>query len=328
MIKFFEKDRAVDFAQNTALLYDGKPDAPAQPWLHWNDISWLGEGSAFNYVQLDTFRTQLRVTGITLVEDPAHPESWLRDAYFEYWNPAKEQWIFVQPLLSDAAIHTHTFATPVEAARFRIVLPPGLVGNLRLGEIVLHGEILGCSHPDVLAKRPVAVLFDEQTEDLKCLQGGDNGFSFKYDGAYSGSCCIQMQGDKATGPAWQPPFGETVPNWDFPLAETPRPGQYRYLQFAWKALSPATRGITLSVGGNRFGGLAAVAGAPTHFEGDTEKTITTTPPTEWQVVRINLWKELPQLTEIRRLRLGAIGGPAAFDKILLGRTEADLPPVK
>ena len=50
--------------------------------------------------------------------------------------------------------------------------------------------------------------------------------------------------DKQTGvnPLWTPPFGHAVPNWDFPIAEEPGPGQYRYLQFAWKATSEQTTG--------------------------------------------------------------------------------------
>lgn len=332
-IKFMENTREigmtqVDKVQTVAMLTDGKPDAPAQPWLNWHDISWLGEGSAFNYLQLDTFRTQLKATAITFVEDPAHPESWLRDAYLEYWDAAKEQWIFVQSLLSDAPIHTHTFAKPIEAARFRIVLPPGLVGNLRLGEIVLHGEILGCSHPDVLAKRPVAVLFDEQEENVKSLQGYQNGFSFKYDGAYAGTHCLAMEGDKVAMAAYQPPFGHVIPNWDFLIVENPQPGQYRYLQFAWKALSPATKGITLRVAESHFGGFAAYAGTPTHFEAAVEKKVADAPPTEWTVVRIDLWDALKKPLNIRSLALGAISGPAVFDQILLGRTEGDLPAVK
>jgi len=324
-VKFIEKDHEIGFTQSTAQLVDGKIDAPAKPWLNWNDISWLGEGSAFNYLLLDTFRTQLKVTGITLVEDPAHPESWLHDAYVEYWDAAKEQWVFVQPLLSNAPIHTHTFAKPVESARFRIVLPPGLVGNLRLGEIVLHGEVLGASHPDAAAKKPVAVLFDEQMEDLKCMQYGDNGFSFKFDGAYSGTRCLQIAADKGAMPAYRPETEHTVPNWDFQIAEHPQPGQYRYLQFAWKALSPATKGITLRVAPSHFGGIALVAGTPTNFEGMAIKKVADVPPTEWTIVRVDLWEALQQHPlAIRNLSLGAVGGAAVFDRILLGRTEEDL----
>jgi hypothetical protein len=80
-----------------------------------------------------------RVKAITLVEDPAHPESWVRDAELQRWDAVKEEWVTVQPLLSDAATHTHKLAKPVETSQLRIILPFGLVGNLRLAEIVVHG---------------------------------------------------------------------------------------------------------------------------------------------------------------------------------------------
>ena len=126
------------FAQPTNTLVDGKPDPPAQPWLPWTDVSQITEMSPFNYILLDAGRP-VTADAITFVEDPAHPESWLRDAYIEYWDDAKAQWIFMQPLLSDQPEHTHRFAHPFTAQKFRVVPPFGVVGNLRFGEIVLHG---------------------------------------------------------------------------------------------------------------------------------------------------------------------------------------------
>src|SRR5262249_3978358 len=165
------------------------PDAPAVPWIGWPQMNWYAEGDPFTYIWIDTYRTQLHVTGITLVEDPAHPESWMRDASLEYWDAVRRLSVFVQPLLSNAAIHTHKLAKPIEAARFRIVLPKMLCGNLRLGEIVLHGKKVGPSHPDLIAKRRVAVLFDEG-EDLK---GYLIGATIESKGAYSGSRCLTIR---------------------------------------------------------------------------------------------------------------------------------------
>src|SRR5262249_58346849 len=133
-------------------------------------------------------------------------------AGFEYWDAVGERWVFVQPLLSDAAVHTHRFARPVEAARFRIVLPKMLCGNLRLGEIVLHGEKLGCSHPDVAAKRPLAVLFDEG-DDLK---GYLHWSKVEYGGADSGNPPLTIDGPGAGSGAPRPggadAFAATLPD--------------------------------------------------------------------------------------------------------------------
>ena len=103
------------------MLFGGQAGAPAKPWLTWASIGAIDSGWQGSFsLEIDTFRTQLRVTAITLVEDPAHPESWLRDARLEYWDAAKEQWAFAQYLTSDTPIHTHKLLKPIEAAKFRL----------------------------------------------------------------------------------------------------------------------------------------------------------------------------------------------------------------
>src|SRR5262249_47538597 len=216
-------------------------------------------------------RTQLRVTGITFVEDPAHPESWLRDVRLQWWDASVEQWRDGPYLLSDSAVHSHVFEKPIEAAKFRFVSTGGgtwPIGNVRLGELVFHGEVLGCSHPDAVAKNPVAVLFDEKETDLACLKSPGRPFAFRYGGAFSGGKSLELSAAGETGPAWQPPFGHAVPNWDFEIAEDPKPGQYRYLQFAWKATSDKTTGVGLLLGRAwPGGGVAVVVGDARWKEG-------------------------------------------------------------
>jgi outer membrane protein assembly factor BamB len=317
--------------QKVAMLYDGKADAPAEAWIPWCMVGTFAETSPLNYLLIDAYRTQMKVTGVTLVEDPAHPESWLRDASIDYWDAAKELWVPIQPLRSDAAVHTHIFARPVEAARFRIVLPWGVCGNTRLAEIVFHGEALGCSHPDAVAKRPLAILFDEQ-EDIRHDLYADQGLAISLEGAYSGGRCLTLTppagGQAAAGQPWRQQFGETVRNWDFEIVEDPRPGQYRWLQFAWKALSPQTKGMTLKLSDGGYGGYAVAAGEPTAWEGTTIVKKLDPPPSAWQLVRVDLWAAAKKPWRVRSLRLGAKGGGAAFDQIVLGRTQQDLPAEK
>ena len=92
------------------------------------DSGWRGSAS----LVIDTFRAQLRLKGITFVEDPAHPESWLRNVVLEYWNASNESWVTAQPLLSDSAVHTHWLKEPIEAAKFRIVAPKAYFSSFRL----------------------------------------------------------------------------------------------------------------------------------------------------------------------------------------------------
>jgi outer membrane protein assembly factor BamB len=149
-------DRAEDLEAAVAGLTDGKPDAPAKPWLPWStvgmiDSGWRGHLSLI----VDTTPVRMKVTGVTFVEDPAHPESWVRDTRIQYWNEGEGQWVDGPFLLSDAATHTHWFEKPIEASRFRFVTTGGgawPVGNLRLGEIVFHGELP--KPPPSVAPRP------------------------------------------------------------------------------------------------------------------------------------------------------------------------------
>jgi outer membrane protein assembly factor BamB len=326
VIQFRALSPHVQLQYPSAALVDGKADAPAAPWLDWGDVGNFAETSPFNYLLLDTYRTRLRVSAITLVEDPEHPESWLRDTGLEAWDATAEKWVPVQPLLSNAAVHTHKLAAPVEASRFRLVMPWGLYGNLRLAEIVLHGEKAGPAHPDAAARRPVAVLFDEGDELKDVLVGTGQGLSFQFGGAYSGGRYLKQEADRNATPPFIPPFGHVVPAWDFEIAEKPQPGQYRYAQFAWRALSPTTRGLMLQLDGDAYGLRPHYyAGENQPAEGALPQKLADSPPRDWQVVRVDLWEILKKPTHIRGLRLSAIGGPAGFDQILLGRAPEDLP---
>ena len=123
-----------------------------------------------------------------------------------------------------------------------------------------------------------------------------------------------------------PPFGHAIPNWDFEIVEHPQPGQYRWLQFAWKALSPNTTAMALLIGAT--GRAAASTLSPATTTGDRERSQLKkwpSPAQQWQVVRVDLWELLKKPLRIQCLQLAAAGGGAAFDQLVLGRSEADLP---
>ncbi len=342
IVRAMRGDRAVEMQNPAAMLFDAGSKAPAKPWLAWSSVGGIDSGWQGSFsLEIDTFRTQLRVTAITFAEDPAHPESWLRNARFEYWDAAKEQWVFAQYFTSDAPIHTHKLVKPVEAAKFRLRRPDGAgwpASNLRMAKIVFHGETLGASHPDAIQNKPVAVLFDERESDLKSVVSPVFGGSFQRGGAFSGGTYIRVEADKFIGPEFQPPFGHAVPNWDFEIVEKPeKPGQYRWLQFAYKALAPETRGVSLRIGGEWPGGaVLADLGEPFQLKEGVwvRKQLAAKPAADWTVVRLDLWQTLQDGLKnkawwkgefhVRCLNLGAVGGPAGFDRILLGRTEAAL----
>jgi hypothetical protein len=318
--------------QSVELLRDGRPDPPPAPWLAWTDINYNDSGWRRGLTLVfDTFRSQVRLDGITFVEDPAHPESWLRDARLQRWDAPREVWVDGPYLVSDAAVHTHRFTPPLEGARFRLTgTSEGVgwpAGNLRWGEVVCHGEVLGASHPDAVARRARAVLFDEDESDLRSLLSGHNPkFAFRYEGAASGGKCLALTGAGAAVPGWRPPFGHAVPNWDFPIVAEPLPGQYRWLRFAWRALSPRTTGMALTIGRAwSSGGYALTAGDLTVREGAlAQRQVSDRPPSEWTTVTVDLWALYGKPVNIQSLALHATGDGLLVDRVVLGRSEADL----
>jgi len=337
LIKVLLGTRESELKIERATILDGKPDPSPQPWVKWKDINMIDSGWVGSLsLVLDTFHTQLRVNAITLVEDPAHPHSWLRDCVLEYWNARSEKWMSAGNLLSDTATHTHVLKAPVESSRFRLVSSGKAgtwpVGNIRLAEIVLHGDALGASHPDAAEKKPVAILFDEKLSDIQpaFVQPFNRGLTIPSDpGAFSGASMIQLDpADKpnvGAGPLFVEKFSHTIPGWDFEIAENPEPGQYRYLRFAWKGLTPATRGVTLRLGPTHSGGLAWNSGEATPFELTKAVQLGDSVPGDWKVETIDLWQAFEgKPVRIRAMGFGAAGGPAGFDRILLGQSIAEL----
>jgi hypothetical protein len=174
-------------------------------------------------------------------------------------------------------------------------------------------------------------LFDEKEADLQAIKYPGRPFGFKYGGAFSGGKCLELSSAGETGPAWQPPFGHAIPNWDFEIAENPKPGQYRYLQFAWKAASDKTTGMGLLLGRAwPGGGIAAIAGDVKWKEGViVEVKLAGKLPTEWTTVRIDLWAAAKgKPPRIQALSLMVNGGGALFDQIVLSRSLEDLDKLK
>ncbi|GAA0454772.1 hypothetical protein ABZ951_25510 [Streptomyces sp. NPDC046215] len=324
-------------AQNPVeTLYDGRADPPAAPWLPWALVNLVDSGYYGKFLlTVDTFRTQVELTGITFAEDPAHPGSWLRDVRLQWWEAEKEVWHDGPMLLSDEALHSHPIQPPLRAARFRFTTTGGAgwpAGNIRLGELVLHGRPLGSSHRDVLARRGRAVLFDERTEDLRASfeHAHNPRFGFQRGGAFSGGTSLRMSGPGQANPARMgATFGHTIPDWDFEIREHPEPGQYRYFQFAWKATSLETTGMSVRIGVAWPSPSVVVSIGDVTWLPDSvlvEHCVPGDRPVEWTTVRVDLWAltggRLPRVTSMSLL---SNGGGALFDQLLLGRTPEDLP---
>jgi outer membrane protein assembly factor BamB len=281
-------------------LVDGQPDT-LQGWGTEKALNRdVGEGSEPAGIQLDLPRPA-RVTGVTLVEDPSAPGAWLREVRFDAWNTERASWVPVQECYSHALVHTHRFARPVEGTRFRLVPPDG-AGAL-LGEIILHGEMVETEHPDVVAKRAVAVLFDEHPEVIKAF----NSAPLLTAAPYAGQLALLIPGNQQ--------LQGRLSTWNFPIVERPDLGQYRYLQLAWCPLEPGTDRLTIAVGG--------VLVVDETLELNPAALDTFTPA--WRLVRVDLWQALKGEARLQALTVTAHGGALALDGLRLGRREEDLP---
>ncbi|MFK4066719.1 WD40 repeat domain-containing protein [Streptomyces sp. NPDC029674] len=335
-VRLVNPTRHVDLGKQNAvaLLTDGRADPPAEPWVPWSVIGAIRvqEGQELQFT-VDTFRTQVRLTGVTFAEDPAHPVSWLRDVQLQWWDTRAGLWKDGPKLLSDAgAVHTHTFE-PLSSSRFRLRTTGGgswPVGNIRLGELVFHGTATGNSHRDVLDDRALAVLFDDREDDVRDIVENSAAADIQLGGAAVGNSCLRLKAAVERYPTSRAPYGHAMHDWDFRIVENPSaPGQYRYLQFAWKALSVRTTGISVRLGPARSAPVFSASIGDSHWPPQTslvEKRFQGRVPADWEVVRLDLWKFTAGAVKVvDQLALRSNGDGALFDQIVLARTEADLP---
>ncbi len=154
------------------------------------------------------------------------------------------------------------------------------------------------------------VLFDEASDLCLHLNEGDGTLRLDPQEAYAGHFCL-----------WVSPlqrYNARIPGWDFRIRENPKPGEFRYLRFAWKsggakgimlelaadgAWPPAEQPVRRYCAGENTTGWAAV-----QLSGEA--------PQEWIVVERDLWQDFGEFT-LTGLAPTAMGGPARFDRIEL-----------
>ena len=111
-----------------------------------------------------------------------------------------------------------------------------------------------------------------------------------------------------------------IPGWAYRIAEKPKEGEFRYLRFAWKA--DALAGIMLQLHDDKDWHIRYTAG--TNKFGWESKTVAASPPAEWSVVTIDLFKDFGE-REIHGIALTMFDGTAGyFDHIYFARTIEEL----
>jgi len=169
---------------------------------------------------------------------------------------------------------------------------------------------------------PVAELLEDNTaffiDNLNNPGAGDASIAERDERSFfSGACSLAVSEFQR--------FNPRMPNWKYEIAENPRPGQYRYVRFAWKRTEAP--GIMLQLHAwprtwHRY--YAGTVSAATQSWGLMTR-IADDPPRRWELVTRDLFKDFGPMT-ITGIGFSAMEGPgqANFDHIYLGRTIEDL----
>lgn len=130
---------------------------------------------------------------------------------------------------------------------------------------------------------------------------------------YSGGACLKVAGYQR--------YDEHIPGWEYPVVEKPRPGEYRYVRFAWK--KPAGAGVMVQLCVSGVDWHRYYAG--TNLVGFTPAIqVSTTLPEEWQVVTRDLYADYGAPHTLTGFAFTSMDGVALYDHVYLGRTIADL----
>ncbi|MHB8973898.1 MAG: PVC-type heme-binding CxxCH protein [Pirellulaceae bacterium] len=162
------------------------------------------------------------------------------------------------------------------------------------------------------------LLFDDDPKFPLLLTEGDGVARLVTDDRYRGAASLAIR----------PPqrFSAAIPGWQYPIAEKPGSGEYRYLRFAWKQADGNGVMLELATDGQW---PAADVSRQRYYSGRNETPwqatcVSPDRPTQWTVVTRDLWQDVGPCT-LTGIAPTAFGGEALFDNIQLLRMLEDAP---
>jgi hypothetical protein len=160
---------------------------------------------------------------------------------------------------------------------------------------------------------PALTLFDDDPAFLALLNEGEGKASLETADRHAGAASLRMAPLQRSS--------AKLPGWEHRIVETPGPGEYRYLRFAWKSVRG--QGIMIELAGN---GQWPPAEKPQwryyagkNTTGWAAVEVAAQPPAEWTVVTRDLWKDFGTFT-VTGIAPTAMGGDGLFDRIELLRS--------
>lgn len=118
-----------------------------------------------------------------------------------------------------------------------------------------------------------------------------------------------------------------IPNWNIPIVEKPKEGQYRYVRFAWK--KAGGEGVMVQIADMNRSWVARYFAGKNVQNWQPAKEVSKDVPTEWTVVTRDLYEDFAKANggtlAISGMAFSALDGQyALFDHVVFGRTIADL----
>ncbi len=156
------------------------------------------------------------------------------------------------------------------------------------------------------------VLFDDREDFVDQLVDGKGRASIDWQDKHRGAASLRVT----------PPqrYSARIAGWSFRMRETPGPGEYRYIRFAWK--SAGASGVMIEIANSGAWPPAKkpvfryYAGANT--TGWSAVRVADKAPAKWTVITRDLWKDFGDAT-VTGIAPTAMGGAALFDAIELLR---------
>jgi hypothetical protein len=180
-------------------------------------------------------------------------------------------------------------------------------------------DLKGCTAP-LATEKPLRI-FEDQKEFLTNLNQGAGDASLIDADKYSGAVSAKI-GSKGR-------FNPKLPGLNVKIRQNPAPGEYRYLQFAWK--KRGGKAICLQLA--HEGIFGPTAEKPAKFRYDAGNTpnqsfgaalrLDKKLPNEWVVVTRDVFKDFGEFTLTGLALSPRDGNYALFDHIYLGRTVRD-----
>jgi hypothetical protein len=178
--------------------------------------------------------------------------------------------------------------------------------------------------PPIAPEQPLAIFEDQPQFVADLIEGAGTATLFSGD-KYTGTASVRVTPDQR--------FNERLTSLDVRIRQNPGPGEYRFIQFAWKKKGGTTICLQLNHDGE-WGPTGGQAGKFRYHAGTGPEpygaslAVAGQIPSDWVVVTRDLYADFGEFTW-KGIALSPLDGEyALFDHIYLGRTTRDFELVK